>query len=210
MLPWTLWFIYWISTRVSLGYVSRRGMSAFYGMWMVNSLPNPSLIYIQKIWRSYGSTSFPTLIVIKLLRFSQIGVESYLIVVFVCMSLITPNVEPLFTFLLIFSVSCSVKYMLTSFTHFFSLSVGVVFMYSNTNPLLVVCVAKIFFLVFKLSFHYLEGVFWYIKTLNVVKCIYFSFVVNIFVSYLKIFPYSNSKRESPRFSTKSWEVEGGF
>ena len=43
-----------------------------------------------------------------------------------------------------------------------------------------------------------------------VKCIYFSFVVNIFVTYFKIFPYSNSKRESPIFSTKSFRVVGFF
>ena len=41
-----------------------------------------------------------------------------------------------------------------------------------------------------------------------VTCIYFSFVVGIFVFYLKIFPYSNSKRQSPIFSTNSFKVVG--
>lgn len=43
-----------------------------------------------------------------------------------------------------------------------------------------------------------------------VTCIYFSFVVDIFVFYLKIFPYSNSKRQSPIFSTNSFKVVGFF
>lgn len=43
-----------------------------------------------------------------------------------------------------------------------------------------------------------------------VTCIYFSFVVDIFVFYLKIFPYSNSKRQSPILSTNSFKVVGFF
>ena len=42
-----------------------------------------------------------------------------------------------------------------------------------------------------------------------VTCIYFSFVVDIFVFYLKIFIFSNSKRQSPIFSN-SFKVGGFF
>ena len=43
-----------------------------------------------------------------------------------------------------------------------------------------------------------------------VTCIYFSFVVDIFVFYLKIFLFSNSKRQSPIFSTNSFKAGGFF
>lgn len=59
--------------------------------------------------------------VIKLFNFCQIDAKSPLIVVLICSSLVTNDVEHLFILLLILSVSCSVKCLLCCLPSFFRL-----------------------------------------------------------------------------------------
>lgn len=120
---------------------------------MFNCFPNCSLIYtpISNFEEPVNLPPFRHLILQNLKIFTnQMGAKSYLTAVLICTSLITDNVEHLFIFLLILSVSCSVKCFLRHSSFFFFSWVVSTFLnlwklflcISNINPSLVVCVAK--------------------------------------------------------------------
>lgn len=98
---------------------------------MFNCFPNCSLIYtpISNFEETVSLPPFRHLILQNLKIFTnQMGAKSHLIAVLICTSLITDNVEHLFIFLLILSVSCSVKCFLCH-SSFFFFSVGLLVLF---------------------------------------------------------------------------------
>ena len=92
-------------------------------MWMLNfnCFPHCSLVYtpISSFEEIVDLPPFWHLISQNLKNFTnQMGAKNDLIAVLICTSLMTDDVEHLFIFLWILSVSCSVK-CFTSFIHFF-------------------------------------------------------------------------------------------
>lgn len=83
----------------------------------------------QQFSRPCGSTSFPTLGIINLFTLAnQRGTKSYLTVVLICTSLSANDVEHLFVFLLILSVSYSVKFLSFAPLPFFPIGFFVLFL----------------------------------------------------------------------------------